>query len=191
MSNPAVANAIQGIPLVTGGILRGTAGATLPTDASGTLTGFTGLGFVSEDGLTETFDRTTDKIKAWGGATIKVVQSEYSVNYQFTLYETLNDEVLKAVYGTDNVTTTADTSTAGTLHSVKINGATLEHTPWVFEMKDGTARIRVVIPDGQVNTVGDITYTDGGIIGYPVTLEAFPDSSGNNAYKYIDDGVFA
>lgn len=190
-NEPAVANVLQGKPLTTGGILRGTTGATLPTTAVAAATGFTGLGYVGEDGLTETIDRTTDKIKAWGGDVVKIVQSEFSVTYTFTLYETLNDGVLKAAYGNTNVTTTAATSTTGTLRSVKVNSASLEHSPWIFDMKDGTARIRIVVPDGQVTTVGEVTYNDGGVIGYPVTIEAFKDANGNQAYKYVDDGVFA
>lgn len=186
-----VSNVLQGKPVVTGGVLRGTVGATLPTTAVATTTGFTALGFVGDDGLSENIDRTTDKIKAWGGSIVKVVQSEFSTTYTFTLYETLNANVLKAVYGDSNVTTTAATVSSGTLQSVKVNKNSLEHHPWIFDMKDGTALIRVVVPDGQVTAVGEITYNDGGVIGYPVTLEAFEDSSGNNAYKYIDDGVFA
>lgn len=190
MANPTVANVLQGKPVVTGGILVGTTGATLPTDAAGTLTGFTGLGYVGEDGLTETNGRTTDKIKAWGGATVKVVQTDFSVTYQFTLYEQ-NADVLKAVYGADNVTTTAATASTGTLQSVKVNKDQLDHQPWVFDMKDGDAKIRVVVPDGQITEVGDIVYNDSGVIGYQCTLEAFEDASGNNAYKYLDDGVFS
>lgn len=186
-----VANVLQGKPVVTGGVLRGTTGAALPTTAVATATGFTALGFVGDEGLKETVDRTTDKIKAWGGSVVKIVQSEFSTTYEFTLYETLNAGVLKAVYGNSNVTTTAATTTAGTLQSVKVNKGSLEHSPWIFDMKDGTALIRVVVPDGQITKVGDVTYNDGGVIGYPVTLEAFEDSSANNAYKYIDDGVFA
>lgn len=185
-----VANVLQGKPVVTGGVLRGTTGATLPTTAVGTTTGFTALGFVSDDGLKETVDRTTEKIKAWGGSIVKVVQSEFGVTYEFTFYETLNAGVLKAVYGDSNVTTTAATVSTGTLQSVKVNKGSLEHSPWIFDMKDGTALIRVVVPDGQITNVGDITYNDGSVIGYPVTLETFEDSSGNNAYKYIDDGIF-
>lgn len=186
-----VANVLQGKPVVTGGVLRGTTGATLPTTATGTTTGFTALGFVGDEGLKETIDRTTDKIKAWGGSVVKIVQSEFSTTYQFTLYETLNVNVLKAVHGDANVTTTAPTVSTGTLQSVQINKGSLGHAPWIFDMKDGTALIRIVVPDGQITAVGDITYNDGGVIGYPVTLEAFEDSSANNAYKYIDDGVFA
>lgn len=191
MANPTVANVLQGKPLTTGGVLIGTSGATLPTTPSATTTGFTALGYVGDDGLTETADRSTDKIKAWGGDIVKVVQTEFSLSYQFTLYETLNANVLKAVYGTSNVATTAANSTHGTIQSVSINGGTLAVLPWIFDMKDGTAKIRVVVPKGQVTAVGEITYNDGGVIGYQVTVEAFADSSGNQAYKYIDDGVTA
>lgn len=186
-----VANVLQGRPLTTGGVMNAAAGATLPTTAVAVTTGFTALGYVSDDGLTETIDRTTDKVRAWGGDIVKVVQSEFSVSYQFTLYETLNANVLKAVHGTSNVTTTAAGVSTGTLQSVKVNGDTLPKIPWLFDMKDGTAKVRIVVPFGQVTTVGEITYNDNGVIGYQVTVEAFADSSGNQAYKYIDDGVFA
>lgn len=186
-----VANVLQGKPVVTGGVLIGTSGASLPTTAVATTTGFTALGYVGDDGLTENADRSTDKIKAWGGDVVKIVQTEFSLSYQFTLYETMNADVLKAIYGDGNVTTTAATTTAGTLQSVAVNGSVRPRLPWIFDMKDGLAKIRVVLPLGQITAVGEIKYDDGGVIGYPVTVEAFADGSGNQAYKYIDDGVFS
>jgi hypothetical protein len=182
---------IQGVPVTTGGVLIGTSGASLPTTAAAATTGFTALGYVGDAGLTESRSRTTDKIKAWGGDVVKVVQSEFSVTYQFTLYESLNANVLKAINGDSAVVTTSATSTAGTLQAVSVNGDTLPKLPWIFDMKDGSAKVRVVVPLGQVTAVGDISYTDGGVIGYPVTLEAFADSSGNQAYVYTDNGVTA
>jgi len=185
-----VANVLQGAPATTGGVLIGTAGATLPTTATGTATGFTALGYVGEDGLTETIDRTTDKIKAWGGDIVKVTQSEFSVTYGFTLYETQNADVLKAVFGDTNVTTAAATASTGKLQSVKVNSQTRSKKPMIFEMVDGLAKIRIVVPSGQISLSGDLTYTDAGVVGYPCTVEAFADSSGNQAYHYLDDGVF-
>ena len=185
-----VANVLQGAPATTGGVLIGTAGATLPTTATGTATGFTALGYVGEDGLTETIDRTTDKIKAWGGDIVKVTQSEFSVTYGFTLYETQNADVLKAVFGDTNVTTAAATASTGKLQSVKVNSQTRSKKPMIFEMIDGLAKIRIVVPSGQISLSGDLTYTDAGVVGYPCTVEAFADSSGNQAYHYLDDGVF-
>lgn len=186
-----VGNVIQGLPVTTGGVLIGTSGASLPTSTSAATTGFTALGYVGDAGLTESRTRTTDKIKAWGGDIVKVVQTEFSVTYQFTLYEQLNANVLKAINGDSAVSTTAATSTTGTLQSVAVNGDTLPKLPWIFDMKDGDAKTRIVVPLGQVTAVGDIAYSDAGVIGYPVTVEAFADGSGNQAYVYTDDGVTA
>lgn len=191
MANSA-ANVVSGKPLATGGILRAPIGTTLPTDATTALgAGFTALGYVGEDGVTETQDRSTDKIKAWGGDTVAVVQTEHSLQYKFTLIETLNAEVLKAVHGDSNVTTTAATSTKGTLHAVLITGQELGHAAYVIEVKDGDARVRIAISDGQITEVGDITYSDSEVIGYEVTVECFPDANGVKATKYLDDGKFA
>lgn len=186
-----VANVVAGKPLTTGGVLIAPLGTALPTTASATPdVAFVAAGYIGEDGVTESTGRTTDKIKAWGGDVVKVVQSEFSVTYQFTFLESLNANVLEAVYGDDNVTTTAATSTTGTLHAVAINSAILPHKSYQFEVRDGDAKVRIVVPDGQITEVGEITHTDASVVGYPVTLEAFQDASGNNAYKYTDNGVF-
>lgn len=188
---PEVKNVVAGRPLATGGIWGAPLGTAGPTDAKTALTvAFKSFGYIGEDGLTETTERSTDKIKAWGGDTVKVLQTDYSVTYQFTFIETLNSEVLKAVYGSANVTTTAATPTTGTLHTVKVNSEQLPHQSFVFEVKDGDARIRIHVPDGQITEVGDVTYSDSEVIGYQVTVEAFRDSVlGANAVKYLDDGV--
>jgi len=190
MANSA-ANVVAGVPLATGGVLIGALTAAEPSTAVSALTGFTAAGYIGEDGVTETNERSTDRIRAWGGDTVKVVQTEHNVTYQFTFLETLNAEVLKAVYGEDNVTTTAATVSTGTLHEVQINSATLPHKSYVFEVKDGDAKIRIYVPDGQITEVGEITYSDSEVIGYQVTVEAFADELGNKAYKFLDNGIFS
>lgn len=184
-----VSNVVQGIPVATGGVLIGTSGATLPVTAAAATTGFTALGFVADSGLTESRNRTTDKTKAWGGAVVKVAQTEYSETYQFTLYETLNVNVQKAINGSANVTTSAATSAHGALMAIARNKNVLPKLPWIFDMKDGDTKDRVVLPLGQITNVGDVVYSDAGVKGYPVTVEAFEDESGNCSYEYTDDGV--
>lgn len=187
-----VSNVVAGKPLVTGGVLFGPTGTALPTDVTTPLDASLVFGgYVSEDGLTENADRSTDKIKAWGGDTVKVVQSEFSLTYEFTFIEAVNADVLKTVYGIDNVTTTPATAEAGALQSVKLTSETLPHQVFVFEIKDGDARIRIAIPDGQVTAVGEVTYVDDNVVGYAVTVEAFQDADGVNAYKYLTDGKAA
>lgn len=182
-------NVLAGKPLVGGGIFVAPKGTTRPTDATTALNpSYKGTGYVSEDGVTETIDRSTDKIRAWGGDTVKVVQSEFGVQYEFTFIETLNSDVLKAVYGDANVTTTAATSSKGTLHKVKLNSGTLPEQQFVIDMKDGDATVRIDFI-GQISEVGDVTYSDEEVIGYPVTVVAIPDANGDSALKYLDDGV--
>lgn len=190
MANKA-SNVVAGSPLATGGILIGDLTSAAPTTALSALAGFSAAGYIGEDGVTETNERSTDRIRAWGGDTVKVVQTEHNVTYQFTFLETLNADVLKAVYGEDNVTTTASTASTGTLHEVAINASALPHKSYVFEVKDGSAKIRIYVPDGQITEVGEVTYSDSEVVGYQVTVEAFADELGNKAYKFLDNGIFS
>lgn len=185
----SVANVVAGRPKSTGGAYGAPTGTTLPTDSSTALpAGFKSYGFIGDAGVTETIGRTTNTVKAWGGDTVKVLQTDFTVTYQLTLIETLNGDVSKAVFGDDNVVATAATSTTGNLLAVSVNSGELDKQVWDFEIADGDAAIRVVVPLGQVTTVGDIAYNDGAVIAYPVTIQAFPDPSGNVSYQYSTDG---
>lgn len=188
----SVANVVAGKPLATGGIYLAPIGTTGPTDASTALgAAYKSAGYIGDDGVTEANERDTTKIKAWGGDVVKIVQSEHSVTYSFRFIEALNGDVLKAVYGDDNVTTTAATSTTGTIHEVEIKGDMLPHFAIVFEIKDGDARIRISAEDAQITEVGEITYSDEDVIGYEVTIECFADADGVKARKWMDNGIFS
>ena len=174
-------NTLVGAPLsATGGVLVGTDSAALPADAEAALTGFSALGLIGEDGLSETADRSTDQIRAWGGSLARTVQTEFGLSYSFQFIET-NAAVLREVHGADNVTAG---TTANSL-AIKINKDQLPIKPYVFEVKDGDSRIRIVIPRGQITAVGDVTYSHNDIIRYEVTLTCYADEAGNEAYKYI------
>lgn len=185
-----VMNVVAGKPLATGGVWIGALGSTAPTDESTALdAAFKAAGYVGDGGLVESLGRTTDKVRAWGGDTVKVSQTDFSVSYQFTLIESVNADVLKAVYGSTNVTTTAATSSTGAKHAVKVVSDQLPHQAFVFQVKDDLAVIRIYVPNGQITEVGDITYADGDIVGYPVTVEAFFDATAAaQAVKYMNDG---
>lgn len=136
-------------------------------------------GFISEDGVTEANETDTEKIKAWGGDTVRVVQTDHTVTYTLTFLET-SPRILRAIYGEDNVTDD------GTVLVARLNSTTLEHRSWAFEMKDGDKRIRIFVPDGQITSRGEVTYTHSGAISYEVTIEAFPDANGDKAIKVLD-----
>lgn len=168
-------------PKKAGAIYYGPLTATLPTDTTGTLTGFTELGYASEDGVVNTNGPSSDKVKAWGGDTVLSFQSDKPDEFKMTLIEALNEDVLKVIYGSKNVT--------GTLSSgmtVKANSDDPEVYAWVIDMvlKGGVAK-RIVIPRASVSAMEDITYKDDEAIGYGITLTAVPDAAGNTHYEYI------
>lgn len=169
-------------PVAAGAISSGTTKTTLPTDATTDLaTGFVKLGYVSEDGLTNGLDQDTESIKAWGGDTILTVRTSRTETFKFTLVQALDVDVLKEVYGQDNVT--GDLTTGIT---VKHNGKELPRRAFVIDMlMTGNAVKRIVVPFGQVTEVGDVTYVDGSAVGYETTVTCFPDAQGNTAYEYI------
>ena len=176
-----VANVATGKPKVTGGVWRAPKGTTLPTNATTALAAaYVSMGYVSEDGVVNSNSPSTSDIKAWGGDVVLSPQSEKPDTFQFTLIEVLNTDVLKAVYGDDNV------STASGVTIVVANSKEGDTAVWVIETALRGSYKRIVIPSGQVTEIGDITYKDEEAVGYQVTVKAFPDSTGNTHYEYIE-----
>lgn len=181
---PDATKVSAGKPKVSGAIYRGAIGSTLPTDATTALAAaYKELGYVSDDGLTNSNTISSEDIKAWGGDTVLSIQTEKTDTFQFTLIEVLNEDVLSAVYGSSNITGTIATGL-----TVKANSTEQEEAIWVFEliMREGVAK-RIVIPDAKITEIGDIVYSDSEAVGYEVTLTAYPDSSGNTHYEYIEE----
>lgn len=180
---PNAKNVLVGIPdKASGGVYFSDApiqSDSYPTDLSTLPETLVPSGFLSEDGVTETNENDTERIKAWGGDTVRIVNTDHTVTYSMTFLES-SPRILSAVYGAENVTE------ADGVVTVLVNSLPLEHRSWALEMKDGDRRIRVLIPNGQITARGDITYTHTGAIQYEVTIEAFADDDGNKAIKTLD-----
>ena len=103
MANTA-ANVTVGKPKVGGAIYVAPLGSTLPTDSTTALdAAFKCLGYVSEDGVTNSNSPESDNVKAWGGDTVLVLQTDRPDSFALTLLEGLNKDVLETIYGSSNV----------------------------------------------------------------------------------------
>lgn len=175
-------NVLVGIPDVSGGLWVSdlvSETSALPTaDTELETAGFTAVGFISEDGITEANERDTEKVKAWGGDTVRILQNEHNITYTFTFLEMGNPEVLALLFGADNVVTSGDTVT------IKKNAQILEHKTFVIEVLDGDKKIRLVIPDGQITETGERQFSHNAVLQVEVTIEAFNDVDGNKGYEY-------
>ena len=181
MPNTAT-NVSTGKPKIGGAIYAAPVGSTLPTSATATLdAAFKCLGYCSDDGLTNDNSPESDIIKAWGGDIVLAVQTEKPDEFGFTLIEVMNEDVLKLVYGSQNVTGALATGLAITANSKELDSWAIV----VDMVLNGSGKKRIVIPNGKVKEIGTITYKDDEAIGYETTISALPDSSENTHYEYL------
>ncbi len=181
MANNA-GNVSAGKPKISGAVFRAVKGTAAPTDATSALPeAFKALGYCSEDGLVNSNSPSVTNIKAWGGNVVLPIQEDREDTFQLTLIESLNVEVLKAVYGSDKV---SGTLTSGI--TVDVGTDQPEEGVWVVDMimRDGALK-RIVVPHGTITELEDISYTDTDAVGYGITITATPDDGGDTHHEYI------
>lgn len=171
-------------PKIGGAVFVAPIGTELPTDAVTELnTAFKNLGYLSDDGITNENSPETSFIKAWGGDTVLVQQTDKKDIFKLTLIEGLSVDVLKLIYGADNV--------IGNFKSgltVEATNKEYESKTYVFEMifKNNTLK-RIVIPAGVITEIGEIKYGDEDAVGYEITILAYPDEAGTTHKEYFKE----
>ena len=175
-------NTSLGKPMANGMVYVAPAGTALPTDATTALADtYKTVGFISEDGITNSIDTDTTTVTDAGGTTVINEISSYSETYQFAMMETQAD-ALGVRFETANVKTDGDKLTVD--HKMP----TGESRVYVFEiLMTGNKVKRIVVPDGTVSEFGDTQYHAGDAIVYDVTIAANPSDliGGATSREYI------
>lgn len=174
--------------LVTGAINSAPTGTALPTDETTALNAsFKDSGYISDAGLKIGSNQNSTEINDWSGNVVRTIMAGYGNELSWEHLE-WNEQSLKNFLGDANVTV-VNTAGAPTKITAKFNGDEMPVKEWVFNIKDGVRRIRVVVPNGQVSGRGEITFIKTDAVKLPITLKTFPDASGNHVYVYSSDGV--
>lgn len=172
-----------GKPNISGAIWVAPLGTLLPKNATDKLDkAFKELGYVSDGGVKNSTKKTSNTKKAWGGDIILTTSSGQEDTFKFMLVESLNLEVLKFIYGEDNVTGDLDTGI-----KISVNASPRKDYVLVIEtILQGGYLKRMLIPTASITETGEITYKDDDMIGYDVTVMGKADTTGNSHYEYIN-----
>lgn len=142
-------------------------GTALPTDSTTALdVAWVDLGWVNEDGVTNSLKRNTTKHRSWGGTVVKVTQDAYEETIKFALLES-SANVLAVAFGSDNVSVSGDT------FSVQHSHLQLARQSFCIDFVDGTRKGRIIIKEGQVTEVGDAKYVHKDLLRWDLTVDTF------------------
>lgn len=169
-------------PPVGGAIYAAPIGTTLPTDTDTALdAAFKSLGYVSDEGLTNTTNIESQNIKAWGGDTVLVTLTSKDDGFKFNLIESVDVDVLKSVYGDNNVSGDLTTGI-----SINVSSEDIPEKAYVIDMiMRGNIKKRICVPSAKISAIEDIVYNDTDPVGYNITTDCTPDTYGNTHYEYI------
>lgn len=168
---------------ITGELYKAPLGSTAPTDATSPLAAaFVGLGYVSEDGVVESWDDSVDNIIAWQNATtVRSATTESTGTLQLTLIQS-NAAVLEAFHRGSAVTEPSPGE-----FQIDVKPITADPSAWVLDVVDGSKLVRIYVGNGEITERGEIIYAGGQPIGYPITISVYPDANGNLMQKFSND----
>lgn len=178
----AATNVSQSKPKVGGAVYAAPIGTALPNDASTELNkDFECMGYVSEDGVTNSLGTENSSVKAWGGDVVLNTMTSKTDDWKLKFIESLNIPVLKTVFGKDNVT--GDLTSGLTIKSTSSQPQSQSYV--IDTIMRGNVLKRIVIPSGTLSSIGDVVYKDSDPLGYDLTISCEPDEQGVTHYEYV------
>lgn len=158
----------------------GAVGVSEPTGLANWGVGYTDLGYVTEDGLTESLDEDRTTFKAWGyNAPVRTQTKNRTSTFKLTFMETSAD-TLSLYYAVDLSNMTSSGSGANQyLEFEDPNNTEPMYVALGLDVIDGDHHIRYLIPKAEITDRGDVVSKDDEVQGYEVTFTALlPDDGG-------------
>lgn len=159
-------------------------GTTAPTDVStawaSVSASWLAVGLLSEDGMSLENSETITRHYAYGNIYVRAMRSKRTETFKFAVLE-------------DNTTVFgllrpgSSYSTSGGVTTRTLKSPTTNIRAFGLERVDGSITSRLIIPRGEVMTVGPETMTDDGLVMRELTVEIYAGTSNVLAYEVTND----
>lgn len=149
-------------------------GSTAPTDGDTALAAaFQDAGLITESGLTISLARTIKKIKAYGSqVSQRSVVTDEETTFKLAFLET--NPISTAIYFAESLS--AFTPDVDGAWSTTTGAYSESFKSAVFDVVDGTRRLRAYCPKIEVTNNDDLTIGNGNEMPWGVTCTAYPVS---------------
>ncbi|WP_263251635.1 phage tail tube protein [Saccharopolyspora rosea] len=174
---------------VTGALYTGPVGTTAPKDLGAWASDMVDLGYISDDGITESRDGDTETFTPWqSNAPIRVETTKSVVTFAATLWES-NFNTISLYYrvGLGDMTQTGTGADAVVSFAEK-GKPKRDLRCFGIDVIDGTYHRRIFLPYAEVTERGDVVYKSDTLIGYEVTITAYPGSDGSSVLRLFKEG---
>lgn len=164
----------------------GVVGPTLPTNGSSTpAVAFKEIGALSDAGISEATEQERTDVFIWQNNTLaRRIPGQFTKTYTIAAAET-SLLTLGVQFAGSTVTSTTEGA------SVAEKPPTSDVRAWILHGIDGTKAQRIVLPQAEVTSRGEVVWSAEGITVFEWELSAYTDSNGVVAYRYYVDSLLA
>lgn len=175
---------------VTGAAFRAPLGSTfvaVTTTLAVPTTPFVDLGAISEEGLTETRTQERTQFTPWQSTSaFRTVTTSEEKTFNVTFWES-KKETVGLYYGVTTADMSETAADSGIITFDESDRTTPEAACWIFDIFDGDNQRRFECPRAEATPNGDIVYGPANMIGYPLTITAYP-VDGVSIRRYFKEG---
>lgn len=174
---------------VTGALYTGPANTTAPTGLAEWPAGLVDLGYISDDGITESRDEDNQSFTPWQASTpIRVEITNSTVTFAATLWESnFNTVSLYYRVGLPEMTQTG-TGDEAVVSFAEKGKPKRDLRSFGIDVIDGAYHRRIFLPYAEVTERGDISYKSDTLIGYEVTITAYPGADEISVLRLFKEG---
>ncbi|QOV99509.1 phage tail tube protein [Rhodococcus pyridinivorans] len=160
---------------------------TIPVNMAPWPTGAVDLGYISDEGITENREADSEQFVPWQtNAPVRVETTSEIITWETTLWTTSYDTV--SVYFKVRAEDMEYDPESEVVSFVDGDKKPRDLRGWGIDVIDGVYARRAIIPNGEITERGGLSYRKDQLIGYPVTLTAYPGPEGWSVKREFREG---